>query len=99
MSMYRVFPAPAHPAPKWQMLSALVLSATLSACSVLPKSTPVTVYQLPSGLAEMPTHQPSAQPALGVSLRVTRPLASPLLAGQRLLVEAETHQLSYYKGS
>jgi cholesterol transport system auxiliary component len=77
-------------------LGALLLSASLlPACSLLPAAAPVDVYQLPTNLPR----QPGSATELSVSLRVTRPTASALLAGQRLLVQPEGDRISYYKGA
>ncbi|MEN9904276.1 MAG: hypothetical protein RLZZ555_841 [Pseudomonadota bacterium] len=78
-------------------LVALLLSTSLllPACSLLPAAKPVDVYQLPTALARLP----GQAPVLPVSLRVMRPAASTLLAGQRLLVQPEGDRISYYKGA
>jgi cholesterol transport system auxiliary component len=80
------------PARRALLLSA---SALLPACSLLPTPAPVDVYQLPTALPR----QPATAPMLPLSLRVTRPAASALLAGQRLLVQPEGDRISYYKGA
>ena len=77
------------------LLLALVACAAMPACSLLPAPSPVDVYPLPSTLPG----QPAALPALALSLRVTRPAASALLAGQRLLVQPDGERISYYKGA
>lgn len=77
-------------------LAALTCSL-LAGCSVLPKSAPVEVFLLPSALPPAATPAPGA--ALPASLRVTRPAAGPLLAGQRVIVQPEGDRVSYYKGA
>lgn len=75
---------------------ALLLAAcVLPACSLLPAPAPVDVYQLPTALPR----QATSAPELALSLRVTRPAAGSLLAGQRLLVQPGGDRISYYKGA
>ena len=82
---------------RWGLMAPL-LAGLLAGCSVLPKSAPVELYQLPSALP---------QPAVGTggsaqrpeSLRVTRPAAGTLLAGQRIIVLPAGDQVSHYKGA
>ncbi|MEY5099295.1 MAG: hypothetical protein RJA36_2014 [Pseudomonadota bacterium] len=69
--------------------------ALLSACSVLPRPVPQDVYLLPAGPAQ--AHTPASP--LPWSLRVMRPAASAMLAGQRILVLPEEQRVSYYKGA
>lgn len=84
----------ANPARR-ALLLLLPASLVLPACSLLPAAAPVDVYQLPTALPR----QPASAPLLPLSLRVTRPAASALLAGQRLLVQPEGDRVSYYKGA
>lgn len=67
----------------------------LSACTLLPESEPVQVYQMPA------PKQPEAQSvnALPVSLRIDTPRAGFALSGPRMLVNPEGDQLSTYKGA
>lgn len=89
--------APRRSALGWALMAPL-LAGLLAGCSVLPKSAPVELYQLPSALP---------QPAVGAggsaqrpeSLRVTRPAAGSLLAGQRIIVLPAGDQVSHYKGA
>jgi cholesterol transport system auxiliary component len=75
-----------------------LLGLLLAGCSVLPKSTPVDLYQLPSTL---PLLAPSASRTAPrpESLRVTRPAAGTLLAGQRIIVLPAGDRVSHYKGA
>ena len=77
------------------LLLMLAASTALPACSLLPAPSPVEVYQLPGALPR----RDSAAPVLPLSLRVMRPAASALLAGQRLLVQPDGDRISYYKGA
>lgn len=89
--------APRRKLLRWSLMAPL-LAGLLAGCSVLPKSAPVELYQLPSALP---------QPAVGAggsaqrpeSLRVTRPAAGSLLAGQRIIVLPAGDQVSHYKGA
>ncbi len=72
-----------------------LLVCMLPACSLLPAPAPVEVYQLPTTLLR----QATSAPLLALSLRVTRPAAGALLAGQRLLVQPGGDRISYYKGA
>ncbi len=75
-----------------------LLGLLLTGCSVLPRSAPVDVYQLPSALPP-PGSSTSRTAALPESLRVTRPAAGTLLAGQRIIVLPAGDRVSYYKGA
>lgn len=93
-----------HPATTRRQ-SGLALAALacglLAGCSVLPKPAPVEVYLLPSALPPPATPTPGTLLPLPLpaSLRVTRPAAGPLLAGQRVIVQPEGDRVSYYKGA
>ncbi len=78
--------------------SAPLLGLLLAGCSVLPKSAPVDLYQLPSSL---PLQAPSGSRTAPrpESLRVTRPAAGALLAGQRIIVLPAGDRVSHYKGA
>ena len=78
------------------LLQGLAACAMLPACSLLPSPSPVDVYQLPT---DPPRQAAASSPQLPLSLRVTRPAASALLAGQRLLVQPDADRISYYKGA
>ncbi len=83
--------------PRHRLALAALACSLLAGCSVLPKSAPVEVYLLPSALPPPATQTPGT--ALPASLRVTRPAAGPLLAGQRVIVQPEGDRVSYYKGA
>ncbi len=82
-------------------LMAPLLGLLLAGCSLLPKSAPVELYRLPSALAQPTastggTGNSAQRPE---SLRVTRPAAGNLLAGQRIIVLPAGDQVSHYKGA
>ncbi len=87
-----------RPALTLSLALAPLLGLLLTGCSLLPKSAPVDLYQLPSAL---PQRAPSASGAAPrpESLRVTRPTAGTLLAGQRIIVLPAGDRVSYYKGA
>ncbi|RHW22874.1 ABC-type transport auxiliary lipoprotein family protein [Pseudomonas jilinensis] len=67
----------------------------LSACTLIPESEPVRVYQLPaSTLGSNPQVQP-----LSLSLRINTPQAGFAQSGPRMLVNPQGDQLSTYKGA
>lgn len=75
--------------------SLLVMScALLSACSILPKSEELDIYQLPTKVAVANT----SQAGVPWSLRVSKPLASQLLDSTRIAVLPEGDRISAYKG-
>lgn len=75
--------------------SLLVMScALLSACSILPKSEALDIYQLPTKVAVANT----SQAGVPWSLRVSKPLASQLLDSTRIAVLPEGDRISAYKG-
>lgn len=76
---------------RWFFLLPVILM--LSGCSLLPASPPVTFYRLPP-----PSLAASAAPKAAFTLRVNRPEASGLLAGNRILVVPQDNQLSAYQG-
>ncbi len=75
-----------------------LLAGLLAGCSVLPQAAPVDLYQLPSAL---PQRLPSADQSAPrpESLRVMRPTAGTLLAGQRIIVLPAGDRVSHYKGA
>ncbi len=78
----------------WTGLS-LGAIALLAGCSLLPKPAPVELYRLPSSLPQAIERAPE----LALSLRIARPAAGALLAGQRILVLPDGQRVSYYKGA
>lgn len=79
--------------PGLRRLGILVGIAWLSACSVIPETEPVTVYQLPAPSLSTIDGQPA--PA---SLRINTPHAGIAVSGPRILVNPEGDQISAYKG-
>jgi cholesterol transport system auxiliary component len=77
-----------------RLLPPALLLALLSGCSILPKSQALDVYPLPA--------QPLAaaeQAPLALSLRVNKPLTSPLLNSTRIAVMPEDGRISVYQGA
>ncbi|MGO4999761.1 ABC-type transport auxiliary lipoprotein family protein [Oceanisphaera sp. W20_SRM_FM3] len=75
-------------------LAALIFIG-LTACSILPKTEPVTFYRLPS--AEV-IRSATARP-LALTVRIKQPDSNGLLAGNRIAVIPTTNQLSAYQGA
>lgn len=71
----------------------ILLTVTLltSACSVLPKSTPVDLFQLPAS-----SQQASAAGPQLPALRIDRPLSSEALNGNRLLIMTANNQFQAF---
>ncbi|UAW98975.1 membrane integrity-associated transporter subunit PqiC [Halopseudomonas nanhaiensis] len=65
----------------------------LAACTVLPETEPVTVYQLPAPRMEPLQQQPDSS-----SLRINTPHAGIAVSGPRILVNPEGDEISAYKG-
>lgn len=92
--------APRRKLLRWSLMAPLLVGL-LAGCSLLPKSAPVALYRLPSALAQPTastggTGNSAQRPE---SLRVTRPAAGNLLAGQRIIVLPAGDQVSHYKGA
>ncbi len=73
-----------------------VFFGLLASCSILPESEELRVYQLPH-LTHTDVPVPAAP--LKDTLRVSRPQASPLIDGTRILVAPEPERLSAYRGA
>ncbi|THF63753.1 ABC transporter [Pseudothauera nasutitermitis] len=73
---------------------ALLASALLTACSVLPRAEPIDLYLLPASA----TAAAEADP-VDFALRINRPESSRHLAGQRIVVQPEGDRVSIYKGA
>jgi cholesterol transport system auxiliary component len=75
-----------------------ILSAGLlvSACSILPKSETLAVYQLP---AAQQAGQASTQDRLPASLRIATPHSSQITDSTRILVVPQGSQISAYSGA
>lgn len=66
----------------------------LSACSILPESEPLTIYQMPP-----PSVDPGASQLNLPILRINTPQAGFAQSGPRMLVNPEGDKLSTYKGA
>lgn len=66
----------------------------LSACTILPETEPLTIYQLPPPSQETGVSQLSLP-----TLRINTPQAGFAQSGPRILVNPEGDQLSTYKGA
>lgn len=77
-----------------KLIPTLLTLTVLSACSVLPKTEPVTTYQLPS-----PQFSASTQPPLAQSLRIVTPAASYALQTPRIMVTPEGNTINSYQGA
>jgi cholesterol transport system auxiliary component len=75
--------------------SVLLALVVLSGCSVLPEAAELDVYSLPA--EEVQSHK--AGHRLTKTLRVNKPVASPLLDSSHIVVVPETHRISVYKGA
>ncbi|MBU1329942.1 MAG: membrane integrity-associated transporter subunit PqiC [Gammaproteobacteria bacterium] len=76
-------------------LATLTLSALLGACSVLPKSEPLTYYLLPAS----PTVSQAAAGQVTWSLRVDKPYSNQLLDSPRIAVLPGGAQVAAYQGA
>lgn len=72
----------------------LLLSALLSACSVLPRSEPQDIYRMPASAVATSAEQP-----LAISLRIARPSADDVLRGTRIAVQPRDHRFNVYQGA
>ncbi|MBD7979064.1 ABC-type transport auxiliary lipoprotein family protein [Serpens gallinarum] len=72
----------------------LLVLMGLSGCSVLPKAAELDVYNLPA--QELQSNK--AGHRLNKTLRVNKPVASPLLDSSHIVVVPEAHRVSVYKG-
>lgn len=77
-----------------KLIPTLLTLTVLSACSVLPKTEPVTTYQLPA-----PQFSASTQPPLAQSLRIVTPAASYALQTPRIMVTPEGNTINSYQGA
>lgn len=77
-----------------RLLPFLLGLSLLGACTVLPKSEPVTTYQLPA-----PQFSASQQAALPLSLRIVTPAASYALQTPRIMVTPEGNTINSYQGA
>lgn len=68
---------------------------TLSACTLIPESEALAVYQFPQ--PSQPASASNDQP-LSVSLRIDTPQAGFAYSGPRLMVQTQSNQLLSYKG-
>ncbi|WP_321348662.1 ABC-type transport auxiliary lipoprotein family protein [Halopseudomonas oceani] len=77
-----------------RLIPALLGLTLLSACSVLPKTEPVTTYQLPA-----PHFSASTETPLALSLRIITPAASYALQTPRIMVTPEGNTINNYQGA
>lgn len=75
-----------------RLLAVILLTGSLAACSVLPKSQVLSTYRLPA--SSLPSHETSANWAL----RVNTPYSSQLLDSTRIAVVPPGDQISAYQG-
>lgn len=100
--MPHLLPAPARPIA---LMMVLMSSLLLSACSVLPKPSPLRTFQLPDApLATLSATQPATQsPAraapLPITLKIDTPSANTLLDSMRILVQPDSEEIKIYAGS
>lgn len=80
---------------KYTKLAATVSFTLLSACSILPSSPPVNIYQLPQTAFKQSTNAPTKN----WSLRVNRPDSNIQINSQRIIVLPEPNLVSSYQGS
>lgn len=91
MKVHRVF---------FNRLAVALSAMMLSACSVLPASETLTVYQLPVANAPLAvTPGQGDQPAAEWALRVAIPYSSQLINSQRILVQPPGDAISAYQGA
>lgn len=80
----------------FRRMAVLAAGLLVSACSILPKSETLAVYQLP---AAPQAGQASAQDRLPVSLRIATPYSSQVTDSTRILVVPQGSQISAYSGA
>lgn len=81
---------------KFRCILAVSLAALLGACSILPESDPLIVYQLP---AAHETVVPSFSGLSAKTLSVFTPYAGSFLDSNRIAVAPDGNRLSVYEGS
>lgn len=81
-----------------RLTSAALFTALLGlgACTILPESEALSVYQFPSPPAS--SASTSSEPRLPLSLRVNTPQAGYAFSGPRIMVVTADNQLQSYKG-
>ncbi|HIZ51069.1 MAG TPA: membrane integrity-associated transporter subunit PqiC [Candidatus Pseudomonas excrementavium] len=82
-----------------RLTSAALLTALLGlgACTILPESEALSVYQFPSPPASGASST-STEPRLPLSLRINTPQAGYAFSGPRIMVVTADNQLQSYKG-
>jgi cholesterol transport system auxiliary component len=75
-----------------RLLAIILLTGSLAACSVLPKSQVLSIYRLPA--SSLPSHDTSTDWAL----RVNTPYSNQLLDSTRIAVLPPGDQISAYQG-
>lgn len=90
-----------RPASALALLTVLAMSLLLSACSVLPKATPLRTFMLPdTSLESAPRADDSSMATtLPLTLRVDTPSANTLLEGVRMLVQPNSEEIKVYEGT
>lgn len=73
---------------------ALIASLLLSACSVLPSTTPLRTFSLSDAVLEKSTGA-----ALALTLKIETPSATAPLDGVRILVQPDARELQVYAGA
>ena len=76
-------------------LFASLMVLGLGGCSILPEAVELEVYSLPAG--EVRSNLAGA--ATGKVLRISKPMAAPVLGSARIVVMPQAHRLSVYKGA
>lgn len=86
--------------PCLMLAASALLSALLSACSIIPKPEAASVvYRLPSAITQITQAAPPAVPSKPTfSLRIAVPKATTMIDGMRITVLPDSDQVTAYKG-
>jgi len=85
--------------PCLMLATSALLSALLSACSIIPKSEAPVVYRLPSATPQITqAATPAVPPKPTFSLRIAVPKAASMIDGTRITVLPDSDQVTAYKG-
>lgn len=83
-----------------RLMSLAAMALALSACSVLPKSETLTVYQLPfTPSTQKPQAATGKENRLPLSLRIATPYSGQAIDSTRVLVAPQGSQISAYSGA
>lgn len=87
--------------PSLTLTMTLIMALLLSACSVLPTSTPLRTFTLTNAPTESSNgeSESAAVPALPLTLRVDTPNANTPLDGIRILIQPSAQELKVYAGA